>query len=108
MNGSSVLFFNRPEEWADPLQADSYSYRLNQSMSPASYVDELQANTAPILTLVGREDGAFYPDKFEDVFSKNAPHAQLEIVPGAKHLDLPSNQTAANLIVAWLEKTYTQ
>jgi len=49
LNGFSVLFFNRPLDKAYPLQADSYSYRLNESFSPQSYTNDLQANKKPIV-----------------------------------------------------------
>lgn len=101
-----VLFFNRPEKWSDPLQAESYSYRLNESFSPQSYEENLQKNKKPILVLVGADDEAFYAEKFEAVFRKNAPQALIQIIPSAKHLNLPNNEAAINIISSWINNTY--
>ena len=106
LNHLPVLFFNRPKEWNDPLQAESYSYRLNESFSTQSYEDNLRRNKRPILVLVGAEDEAFYADKFEAVFRKNAPQALVKIIPGAKHLNLPNSEAAINNIGSWLNSTY--
>lgn len=108
LNGYPVLFFNRPHKFADQFQADSYSYRLNESFSPQAYSDNLRANEKPILVMVGQNDEVFYVDKFESVFSENAPHAELSIVAGMKHLNLPSSQMTADLIVKWVEKSYRE
>ena len=97
-----VLFFNRPSEWRDPLQAESYSYRLNESFAPQSYEKNLQKNKKPILVLVGADDEAFYADKFQTVFKKNAPQAVVTIIPGVKHLDLPNNETAISIVGSWI------
>lgn len=107
MNGFRVLFFNRPQALADPLQTDSYSYRLNESFSPQSYADDLRANKKPMLVLVGENDEAFYADKFEAVFSKYSPGADLQIVPNLTHLELPGSDRVADLITGWLEKLVT-
>tara|TARA_B110001469_G_scaffold125896_1_gene142235 strand:- start:808 stop:1809 length:1002 start_codon:yes stop_codon:yes gene_type:complete len=108
LNGFPVLFFNRPAGKAYSMQADSYSYRLNESFSPQSYTDDLQANKKPMLALIGKDDEAFYSDKFEAVFRENAPHTELIIIPDTKHLDLPSGQVTANFIAGWLEKSYNK
>lgn len=105
-NSLPVLFFNRPKEWNDPLQAESYSYRLNESFSPKSYEENLQKNKKPILVLVGRDDEAFYAEKFEAVFRKNAPQAVVKIIAGAKHLNLPNNETTISIIGSWINNTY--
>jgi non-heme chloroperoxidase len=102
-NGLPVMFFNRPAEFADPLQADSYSYRLNESFSPQDYSANLEANKKPILVLVGTEDEAFYPSEFKPTFNKYAPDADVHLVPGAKHLDLPASKVAVDSIESWLE-----
>ena len=101
-----VLFFNRPEKWSDPLQAESYSYRLNESFSPQSYDENLQKNKKPILVLVGADDEAFYAEKFKPVFRKDAPQAIVRIIPGAKHLNLPNNDAAISIIGSWINSTY--
>lgn len=107
LNHLPVLFFNRSEAIDDDLQVDSYTYRMNESFSPQSYTSDLKANGKPILVLVGEEDEAFYAEKFSEVFIDNAPHAELTLIPNAKHLDLPGKQEVANLMVDWLEKSYS-
>lgn len=102
LNGTRVLFFNRPETIDDPLLADSYSYRLNQSFAPASFEDDLSANTKPILVLVGQDDEAFYANQFEPIFQKNAPLAEVYLLPDIKHLDLVHQPEAVDLIIEWL------
>jgi len=106
LNSQPVLFFNRPKDVAGPLQADHYSYRLNESFAPDPYASNLQRNKRPVVVLVGQHDEAFYADKFEKVFRENASHAQLMLIPGVKHLDLPNNSEAAGLILAWLGKEF--
>lgn len=101
-NGLPVLFFNRPPEWKDALQAESYSYRLNESFEPSQYSENLQEISQPMLVLVGRDDDAFYADEFEPIFAQFAPHARLAIIPGVKHLDLPDSEQAYQEISKWL------
>lgn len=105
-NSLPVLFFNRPKEWSDPLQAESYSYRLNESFSPQAYEKNLQKNNKPVLVLVGADDEAFYAEKFEAVFSKNAPHALVKIIPKVKHLNLSNNEDTINIMSCWINSTY--
>jgi non-heme chloroperoxidase len=108
LNYLPVLFFNRPEAIDDELQAEIYSYRMNESFSPQSYATDLKENDKPILALVGENDEAFYADKFEQVFSENASHTELKLVQNAKHLDLPNLQESVDIMVVWLEKSYNK
>jgi alpha-beta hydrolase superfamily lysophospholipase len=105
LNGLPVLFFNRPPEVNDPLQAESYSYRLSESLEPHQYSENLQANKSPMLVLVGRDDEAFYVDEFEPLFSQYAPHARLAILSGVTHLDLLDSEKAYQEISQWLAAT---
>ncbi len=102
LNSLPVLFFNRPPEWTDSLQADSYSYRLNESFSPQVFSENLKKNKKPILVLIGSDDEAFYAKEFEAVFSQYAPHAEVKLIAGAKHLNLPNSETALDSIRKWL------
>ena len=103
LNHVPVLFFNRPESVDDFLQLERYSYRLNESFSPQTYREDLQANKQPVLLLVGSDDDALYAEKFSDVVAENAPHAELHIIPGVKHLNLPNSENAVVLINQVLE-----
>ncbi len=102
-----VLYFNRPSSIDDEFQADSYSFRMNESFSPQSYVADLKENDGEILVLVGEFDEAFYAHKFETVFSENAPRAEFNLVQNAKHLDLPDAEESVAIIVNWLDKTHS-
>lgn len=101
-NHMPVLFFNRPEGVQDALQLDSYSYRLNESFAPQDYRGDLQANSSPMLLLVGAEDEAFYADQFQPLVTQYAPHARVEIIPGVKHLALPNSFRTGELAGQWL------
>ena len=103
-----VLYFNRPEAIDDEFQADSYTFRMNESFSPQSYSTDLKANDGHILALVGVDDEAFYVDKFEKVFSENAPHTELKLISDARHLDLPNANKSIDTMVKWLDKTYNK
>ncbi|MEH6584541.1 MAG: alpha/beta fold hydrolase [Halioglobus sp.] len=101
-NDRSVLFFNRPVNRQDELQLQSYSYRLNESFGPQDFKQDLGNNAMPILALVGEDDEAFYADQFPPLFQQYAPGAQLHVLAGVKHLDLPDSSNAADKIVDWL------
>ncbi|MDB9797735.1 alpha/beta fold hydrolase [Pseudomonadales bacterium] len=102
LNDQPVVFFNRPPEWDNPLQVDNYTYRLNESFSPQDYVRALEQNKKPILVLVGEGDDAFYPTEYEPMFSAHAPHAELQILPNLKHLNLPSSEATYEKLSHWL------
>ena len=106
LNDYPVLFFNRPKEFDDEFQADSYSYRLNESFSPQNYSENLKSITKPMLALVGEDDEAVFAERFEDVLSKDAPHAHLNLIVEAGHLSLPTNSTVAELIAKWIEQEF--
>lgn len=67
---------------------------------------ESAKNNKPVLVLVGADDEAFYAEKFEAVFSKNAPHALVKIIPKVKHLNLPNNEDTINIMSSWINSTY--
>ncbi len=102
LNAQPVLFFNKPASVSDPLQVDSYSYRLNESFSPTDYATELAANTAPMLTIVGADDEALIAEAFTSLFTQYAPEAALHLLPAVKHLDLVSNAETARQVGLWL------
>lgn len=102
-NHMPVIYFNRPENRVDALQAESYSYRLNESFSPQDYAQNLKSNHYPILVLVGTEDDAFYAEKFKPVFLEHAPHATVRLIENTKHLDLPNSEVAFKVMKEWLD-----
>ncbi|MCL1127536.1 alpha/beta hydrolase [Shewanella surugensis] len=105
-NDTPVLFFNRPQSKNGPLQLDSYSYRLMVSFSPQAYQTALQANSQPILLLVGEQDEAFYAEQFPLLMMANAPQATVKILPNVKHLNLPDAQGTMENIALWVKQGF--
>lgn len=105
LNSTPVLFFNRPVEHKDK-QLDSYSYRLNQSLAPHDHEADFSVIKEPILLMVGESDEAFFPEAFSPIVEQFASHAQLDIIDGVKHLDLPSHSQAHTVMEAWLNNEF--
>ncbi len=103
-NSLAVLFFNRPANVSDSLQVDSYSYRLNESLSPQAYDVDLSNNHTPMFLLVGAEDEAFYPQEYKGIMDSYAPHTEVHILENTKHIDLTSSNKSISLISNWLDK----
>lgn len=95
LNRIPVLFFNRPKEFDDALQAQSYSIRLNESLSPRPYQQTLANLQMPVSVWVGEQDEAFYADRFAETIHAQLPTAQVVVLPQARHLDLPSHGSLA-------------
>ncbi len=104
LNNLPVIFFNRPAQWKDSLQVDSYSFRLNESFSPQRFSENLKYNKQPILVLAGMDDEAFYPKQFESVFARYAPQASVQLIEGVRHLDLPDSEIAFAEITEWFDQ----
>ena len=102
LNHLPVLFFNRPDEFIDNLQVDSYSYRLNESISPRDYEDDLAQIKDPIMVIVGASDQALYADRFESLFEANAPQADIAVVVSG-HLDVVDDPLTFATAVEWLK-----
>jgi len=100
-NGLSVLFFNRPKNLEDSLQATSYSYRLAMSFQPHQYSEDIQKIHCPTLVLVGDQDESFYSDQFSVVFGKSN-WAEVKVISGAKHLDLMNHPVSKSIISQWI------
>ena len=101
-NSRPVIYFNRPENLADGLQANAYSYRLNESISPRAYQTDLRAIQQPVITIVGKDDEALLADQFEAVFKQFAPQTSLHLLANTQHLDLPTRQETSELLSTWL------
>ena len=106
-NGLTTLeFATDPAVMASPLGATvtgSYSYRLMISYAPrADLKADLRGLSAPTLLLVGDGDEAFRPEAYAPLLAESAPHAQVEILPGAGHLGLVDAPAAAARIAAFL------
>jgi non-heme chloroperoxidase len=100
-NDLPVLYFNRPADWNDELQAGSYSWRLNESLSPRPGLRDLNSLDKPTLVLVGERDDAFYPEKFSAVFAEQSA-AKVAVIPDVDHLGLPASPAAQHLAARWI------
>ena len=103
LNHLPVIFFNRPAEWEDDLQARSYSYRLTMSYQPKNYIDDIKNNQVPILVLVGESDESFHADQFAGVF-KDAPNSVVKRFADTNHLEIVSTQEVKDAISEWYER----
>ena len=104
-NDLIALEFNLPPVYRTGNETLFYSYRLMTGFNPRNYVSDLRALENPALVLVGTDDESFYADEFSVVFDAFAPHAHVELVPGATHLGLTVDAGVASLIVEWLERS---
>lgn len=104
LNNQDVMFFNRPKEWQDGLQADSYTYRMNESFAPHDYKTNLSKIKQPILVIIGQDDESLFAGKYKSEFASLAPQAEVHIVEDASHLDIVSNKHAYDLVKHWLGK----
>lgn len=95
----SVLFFSMPKEM--PLK--NYSYRANESMTPADYKTGLGAVKEPLLVLVGSKDEAFVATEFEPVVTKYS-HGDIFVIEEASHNGIRHHQKAMQRIKAWTTK----
>jgi non-heme chloroperoxidase len=102
LNGTPVLFFNRPPQWRDASQLNSYSYRLNQSFAPRNYRTDLPAIAKPLMVVVGENDEAFYAAEFAPLLSEYAPDSQFLLIPGTDHLGLVGSEALVPAIGNWL------
>ncbi len=94
-----VLFFNLP----DDIPFKNYTYRANESMSPADYREGLKAVNAPLLVLVGSEDEAFTANAFKPAITNYSKGAVI-IINGATHEGIRHNQEAMMAVKNWAKK----
>lgn len=96
-----VLFFNLPSE--SPIKR--YTYRANESMSPANYKDGLKAINKPLIVLVGSKDEAFVASAFEKAIKENSS-GDVFVLDGISHNGIRQNAEAMKLIKKWSEKNF--
>jgi len=100
-DGLPVLFFNLPPE--SPIKR--YSYRANESMSPANYKDGLKAINKPLIVLVGSKDEAFVASAFEKAIKENGS-GDVFVLNGISHNGIRQNSEAMKLIKKWSDKNF--
>ncbi len=100
-NGLNVLFFNLPPE----LPLRNYSYRANESMSPADYKTGLKAVKKTLLVLVGSKDEAFVASAFERAVKDNSS-GEVHIIEGVTHNGIRTNAEALKKIKDWARANF--
>ena len=103
-NGITTIEFDLPPAYRTGSETLVYTYRLMTGFSPRNYATDLQAIEEPILVAVGTDDESFYAEEFRGIFEAFSPHAQIELIPGAKHLGLVNEEVISPLIVEWLKR----
>lgn len=103
-NAMPVLFFNRPAEYNDKLQAPSYSYRMAVNFAPKDYLEDIEMISIPTLVLVGGQDESFYPEQFGPVFMPAQKFARVEIFDDANHLNIVSHRETLHHIEEWMKE----
>jgi alpha-beta hydrolase superfamily lysophospholipase len=103
-NGATVLEFDLPASRRSGFETPAYTYRLMNGFAPRDYRSDISAMCEPALVLVGSDDEAFYSDQFAPVFSKFAPQARVELVPGVGHLGLVAAPQVRDAVVSWVRE----
>ena len=105
LNGLTTIEFNLQLARRNGDETLSYSYRLMTGFNPRNYESDLGALEEPTLVVVGTDDESFYAEEFSGVFGAFTPHAQVELIPDAKHLGLVVEAVVPPLVVEWLERS---
>jgi pimeloyl-ACP methyl ester carboxylesterase len=100
LNHLPVIRFAMPEAvLKGPLGATAtveYSYRLNCSFAPRANWKRDVAALPTFLVVAGRQDEAFFADRYEDVMSALTANGRYTLIDGLGHLDVvDAPQTAA-------------
>jgi len=81
---------------------DAYSFRLNTSFAPRSdYLKDVAA-LPPFLLLAGRDDEAFFAERYEPVMSVANPKGRYVLLDGISHLEVYAPEYALAPILAFL------
>lgn len=108
LNGLPAIQFAFPQSVLDgPVghtATAAYSFRLNTSYAPR---DDYKADIAalpPFLLVAGREDEAFFADRYEPVMSEANPAGRYAILDGLSHLGVMDAPQTAETIRRFLEE----
>ncbi|CUH62948.1 acyl-CoA esterase [Thalassovita gelatinovora] len=92
LNALTVIQFNMPESVLNgPLGATAttaYSYRLNSSFAPRRGYEKDIAALPRFLLIAGREDEAFFAERYEPLMSEHNPEGRYVLIDGVSHLDV--------------------
>lgn len=102
LNHLKIIQFDMPEAVLTgengKLATLAYSFRLNTGFAPRSdYLKDIEA--LPAFTLIaGKEDEAFFADKYEGMMSAVTNKGSYHIVDGESHLSIVDAKATENLI----------
>ncbi|MBA2728564.1 MAG: alpha/beta fold hydrolase [Parachlamydiaceae bacterium] len=102
-NRSHVIQFNKLQEYCDGKETLSYTFNLNSSYHPRQpYQNDIKALNDKFVVFVGSEDEANDPFQYPIVMGINSSE-HIQIIKGAKHLDIVCNELVMNDTAAWIE-----
>ena len=101
LNGRTAITFDMPEAVRDGSETLAYSFRLNTGYAPRGYAADLAAVRVPLLGLIGAEDEASDAQQLAPTLAA-CSSAEVEVLPGVGHLDLPSASATDLRIRGWL------
>lgn len=102
-NAAKVLRFNLPDGFRTGTETLAYSYRMMTGFNPVDYRTELRSIRSPMLIIVGSQDEAFYPERFEPTVHPHKPDAKIEVAEGVSHLSIVLHNRAATTTARWLD-----
>ncbi len=100
-NHLKVISFNKPKEACGGTETLSYSFTLNTSYHPRyPYADDIQALGEKFLVLVGAEDEANDPSKYQEIMQTS--ERSLQVIEGIKHLNIVCDPKAMQASLDWI------
>ncbi|NNL85372.1 MAG: alpha/beta fold hydrolase [Myxococcales bacterium] len=105
-DGLPVITFNIPPSAKDGTQTVSYSHRLNLSYHPRLPAKrDLARLPSETLVLVGGRDEAIDADALTELFRRNAPEVEVEIVAPLNHFRILVDAGVLATVQRWLRTT---
>ncbi len=105
-NHLPVIRFNFPQKVLEGSGGAgatlTYSYRLNTSYAPRSdYLRDIAA-LPPFLLIAGRDDEAFFADRYEEVMAKVNPKGRYVLLDGISHIGVSDPDASAAAMIGFL------
>ena len=97
-----AIDFQMAAEVRNGLETLCYTHRLNTSYAPRNYKKDLRAIDRPLLLVAGRDDEAFYADKFKEVITKYT-EGKVVVLPDITHIGLVLSPATEPVILDWLQ-----
>ena len=99
--------FNMPAAVRNGTETLAYSYRLNASFSPRSYVKALGAIAQPLLLLAGSADETMFAEQYQALISSTLPgndQTEVKVLPGLSHMGIVVSPDVRPVIKQWLRE----